>query len=485
MMIKKMYYYILYTFVAVGLLVVVPRRVDANEISSLSPLGLADSDMGLLSQEPSVQQLSDVEPSDWAFQAIQNLVETYGCLQGYPDGTFRGDRSLTRYEFAAGLNACLDVLGGLISQGQVSESDLESLRRLTTSFEPELAELGERIDALEADVAQLQAQTFSTTTKLSALADIHLNVPINAFEEETSTNITSRVHLNFDSSFTGRDRLRIRLLTTSGDQPLRPFLGLSRVNGLAGGTPFDVLVDDFYYRFPVGNRVDVALWANGLALGDIVSTSVLPFNGSVALAGSPRMYGTGMGGGVGLGVNFRLSDKLVFDTGYTVAAGPASDPAIGLAQGSPQSYLGQLAYLGETLQLAAVYTHGVRSTVFEGGLPGAVDTYGVLLRLTFGDLALGGYGAYSDFNGGDDFFWIVGGVLSDVLVEGSALGVYGGQTPQLVGSASNPVLIEGYYDFPINRHLRLTPALIYGNANFANGDDGTGLYGIVRASFRF
>lgn len=485
MTIKKMRYYILSTLMALGISVVGPRVVEANETSSVVPQDSTGSDLGLLSQVTSVQQLSDVGPSDWAFQALQNLVETYGCLQGYPDGTFRGDRSLTRYEFAAGLNACLDVLGVLINQGQVAESDLEALQRLTTSFETELAELGGRIDALEADVAGLQAQAFSTTTKLTGLVDVHLNVPIDTFEGETSTNITSRAHLNFDTSFTGRDRLRIQLLATSGDQPLRPFLGLSRVNGLAGSDPFDLRVDDFYYRFPAGDRIDIALWANGLALGDIVTTRVLPFSGNVALVGSPRMYGTGMGGGAGLGVSLRLSDQLVFDAGYTVASGPAGDPAIGIAQGSPQSYIGQLTYLGQTLQLGVVYAHGVRSTVFEGGLPGAVDTFGGLFRLTFGDLALGGYAAYSDFNGGDDFFWILGGEISDALVEGGNLGLYGGQTPQLTGSASNPVLIEAYYDFPVSRNLRLTPALIYGNANFANDDDGAGLYGIVRASFRF
>ena len=52
-------------------------------------------------QVTSVSQLSDVQPTDWAFQALQSLVERYGCIVGYPDKTFRGNRALTRYEFAA------------------------------------------------------------------------------------------------------------------------------------------------------------------------------------------------------------------------------------------------------------------------------------------------------------------------------------------------------------------------------------------------
>jgi S-layer homology domain len=51
----------------------------------------------------SVSELSDVQPTDWAFQALQSLVERYGVIAGYKDGTFKGDRALTRYEFAAGL----------------------------------------------------------------------------------------------------------------------------------------------------------------------------------------------------------------------------------------------------------------------------------------------------------------------------------------------------------------------------------------------
>jgi len=53
-----------------------------------------------LAQVTSVNQLLDVQPTDWAFQALQSLVERYGCIAGYPDGSYRGNRALNRYEFA-------------------------------------------------------------------------------------------------------------------------------------------------------------------------------------------------------------------------------------------------------------------------------------------------------------------------------------------------------------------------------------------------
>ncbi|MEB3160059.1 MAG: iron uptake porin [Synechocystis sp.] len=64
----------------------------------------------LLDQVTSISQFRDVSPTEWSFEALKNLVENYGCIVGYPDRTYRGDRPLTRNEFAAGLSACLTQL---------------------------------------------------------------------------------------------------------------------------------------------------------------------------------------------------------------------------------------------------------------------------------------------------------------------------------------------------------------------------------------
>jgi len=125
----------------------------------------------VMAQIPSVSQLSDVQPTDWAYQALQSLVERYGVIAGYSDGTFRGNRSLTRYEFAAGLNAALNRLNELIAAGSadlVRQEDLATLQKLQEEFGSELAILRGRIDTLEARSANLEEQQFSTTTKLNA-----------------------------------------------------------------------------------------------------------------------------------------------------------------------------------------------------------------------------------------------------------------------------------------------------------------------------
>jgi hypothetical protein len=81
-----------------------------------------------LSQFVNVSELQDVEPTSWAYESLRNLVERYGCIVGYPDSTFRGDRSLTREEFAAGLNACLNSMEKLIQENTtIIEEDIETL----------------------------------------------------------------------------------------------------------------------------------------------------------------------------------------------------------------------------------------------------------------------------------------------------------------------------------------------------------------------
>jgi hypothetical protein len=104
-----------------------------------------------------VYGLTDVQPGDWAFQALRNLIDNYGCLSGFPDGTFRGDRAVSRFEFAAGLSACLDQIV------EVLPEDIATVAQLQSSF---AAELNTRVDALEAEVEALRGTQFSTTTRL-------------------------------------------------------------------------------------------------------------------------------------------------------------------------------------------------------------------------------------------------------------------------------------------------------------------------------
>ncbi|WP_052672407.1 iron uptake porin [Aliterella atlantica] len=249
-----------------------------------------------MAQVTSVSQLSDVQPTDWAFQALQSLVERYGCIAGYPDGTYRGNRALTRYEFAAGLNACLDRVNELITTAtadSVSKEDLATLQRLQAEFSTELASLRGRLDALEMQASELEANQFSTTTKLTGNVFVNLTGAFadgtvlaegeTAFRTQPRTatpllrqidsdpNITlsNYIFLNFNTSFTGRDSLVTQLVSGNARSPANEFVSAGLFNTF--GTPYtdqtgtptsgfnSVYVRELFYSFPVGDNIQVAV----------------------------------------------------------------------------------------------------------------------------------------------------------------------------------------------------------------------------------
>src|SRR5689334_97220 len=88
---------------------------EANVLDQVNRYNKEGAGVSAQEQVTNVSQFSDVRPGDWAYEALRQLVERYGCIAGYPDSTYRGNRAMTRYEFAAGLNACLRQIEKLIA----------------------------------------------------------------------------------------------------------------------------------------------------------------------------------------------------------------------------------------------------------------------------------------------------------------------------------------------------------------------------------
>ncbi|MEB3332336.1 MAG: iron uptake porin [Synechococcaceae cyanobacterium] len=161
----KLFQRLLLAPVALGL--ATPVAVSAGEIASANGMAAVSEYMNqqdldrfkaweAQNQVTSINQFSDVKPTDWAYQALDNLIQRYGCVAGYPDGTYKGRQAMTRFEAAALLNACLDRITEITDE----------IQRLLNEFKTELAVLRGRVDKLEAKVGQLEATQFSTTTKL-------------------------------------------------------------------------------------------------------------------------------------------------------------------------------------------------------------------------------------------------------------------------------------------------------------------------------
>ena len=85
---------------------------------------------------------SDVTPQDWAYQAVAQLA-SQGVVNGYPDGTFKGQNSITRFEMAQ------MVAKAMARQGQVDAEQNAIINRLANEFSAELNNLGVRVSTLE------------------------------------------------------------------------------------------------------------------------------------------------------------------------------------------------------------------------------------------------------------------------------------------------------------------------------------------------
>ena len=261
-----------------------------------------------LAQVTSVSQLSDVQPTDWAFQALQSLVERYGCIAGYPNQTYRGNRAMTRYEFAAGLNACLERINELIATATgdlVKKEDLATLQKLQEQFAAELATLRGRVDAVEARTAELEANQFSTTTKLNGEVIIAGVGASGGAPNDSDPNIilVNRVRLNLTTSFTGKDSLITGLQAynflggVDGQGSLQQSLGLAapllssssartsfepqfpglNVNTLSGVGANSIQLYKLLYIFPVANKL--TLFAGTAAETSDAFPAITPFYG--------------------------------------------------------------------------------------------------------------------------------------------------------------------------------------------------------------
>jgi hypothetical protein len=101
--------------------------------------------------------LADVPANHWAYQAIASLAAD-GLIDGYPDGTFKGDRPLTRYEMAAivaRVIAKIEVAGA----GAASKTDLDKLQKLIAALKDELDALGVRVTSVEDALTSLDRRT--------------------------------------------------------------------------------------------------------------------------------------------------------------------------------------------------------------------------------------------------------------------------------------------------------------------------------------
>ncbi len=458
----------------------------------------------VIAQELTVSQLSDVKSTDWAFQALQSLTERYQCIS--PNPAFRGDTVLTRYEFAAGIQSCVNKLDEILNSGlqdKINQEDLRVLQSLQSEFATELAAIATKIDTLEPRTNQLDVQQFSPTTKLTGQAIFALSTggfssdriisPTGATitNSQPNTTLLYRLSLDLNTSFTGSDLLKIRLVTGSDGADdsvagfLEPNFG-SVLDYSIQGRNNQFSLARLYYSFNALDDLRVTV-APRMVAGDFVdknrfaSTSFIDFstqsliNNFVLL---PRP------GGAGAVIEWMPKNSPLQLRALYVAANadsPTSSPVANssLVDSTQLPILifpttgGDRGLFGDPyqgileLEYAPNKNFSLRLQYAGGKVVGSpFSAYGInfdwAMSDRFGIFGRYGYSGYNNtaFGNIQPQYWMFGLAFPDLFKQGAKAGVAIGQ-PLVVAQIGNATQtnIEAFYNYPINNQLRISPIL--------------------------
>ena len=524
----KLFQKLLLAPAALGLMAPVAASAADMNLAGVKQYAAADE------QVTSISQFSDVQPTDWAYQALSNLVERYGCVAGYPNGTFAGKKAMTRFEAAALLNACLDRVTEVTDQ----------LKKLMKEFEKELAILKGRVDGLEARVGTLEANQFSTTTKLHG--STYWVMGANSFGGngsaansalEGGTTFNYDLRLDLDTSFTGKDLLRTRL--RAGNFGQSGFAGgVDKTGGLVGlnalevsfeapAGPNIVAIDRLFYQFPLGSgftftggprvRQDdmLAMWPSAYPADTILDI--------FTYAGAPGAYPLTLGGGAGI---WWQKNGFSVSANYVSANANNGNPNTGgiMTSGAASTSGVQIGYAGSNWGAAFAYTYNQNGASVYGGnaTPFALtaaafnsNNYGLSAYWTpktagyIPSISTGW--AYSAFNASNTTTqitaaqnWYVGLQWADAFVKGNSLGMAVGQPTFVTAQNLNGAPQDGnyawewWYKFQVTDHISVTPAIFYLSnptgqtgftqaqaANLSTSNALNNFGGLIKTTFKF
>ena len=462
-------------------------------------------------QVTSVTQFTDVQPTDWAYQALSNLVEKYGCVAGYSNGTFAGGKAMTRFEAAALLSACLD---------RVTENT-EELNRLANDFAKELSILKGRVASAEKKIGTLEAMQFSTTTKLKGEATFVLG-GVDGARLANSSNVGNTafnydLRLSFDTSFTGKDLLKTRL--RSGNFSSTPFGSSSSLFKLDKAETYanTMTLDRLYYRFPAlakGINLTAGAQVRNTEMAWIPSAYKSDILDFFQVGGAPGVYNKATGSG--FGIEWAQPTKkgkpgFVANLNYVAQNGNDSTKGQFDEDGSLNT-LAQVGYRAPQYGIAFGYRYGTEGTRVRnfnalGGGSGALAA-----NQTSNGYAINAYwqpkksgiipsvsGAYgwntvsladgkqTPRGATDSQTWFAGLQWSDVFVKGNAAGFAigaPGNAPSLPDH-KKAIMWEAFYRYKVSDAVSVTPAVFYVSNNQGLKQNSSNYGGVIQTTFRF
>ena len=472
----------------------------------ISPIALGNNSESI----PSVSKLKNIQTTDWEYQALQSLARHYDCTPQWQKGN--NTRPINRFEFAVGLNSCLQQIENITSR-----QDLILLQRLQRDFASELSRLTIEIEQLETKVAQIESQRFSPTTRFNGQVLFFLT---NSFgEDDSETTFGYRTRLNFDTSFSGKDLLRVRLENRNAPR-LDDVTGssLSRLS-VDGDTDRATELSELSYTFFVGGKTEILFGTAGVSLndmGEVLNPFSSSSSGAISRFGRRDPATLRAPGGAGIGIKQELGDKILGFAGYFVNNEDIANPQAGRGLlDSSNSAIAQLVIEPkEELAIAATYTRTYErsddvnlmgSTGVEeanepfGNNATTSDNFGVQANweVTSG-LEIGGWFGYTSAQqqqNGNDGATILNGALTfafpDLGAEKNVGGIIIGVPPLISGHDDEdlvtdkiPFHIEALYRIELNDYIEITPGA-FAVFNPDTNDGNTIWVGTIRTEFSF
>jgi hypothetical protein len=499
-----------------------------------------ETSLSLMAQMANVSELTDVAPTSWAFAALQSLVERYGCITGYPNATFRGTQPITRYEFAAGVQACLGRLEEQLktsTDSLIRQEDLVLLKQLQEEFAAELATLRNRITNLETRTATLEKQQFSATTKFrgQVLTFVGSAFGDNA-DEANAFTFGYRARLNFLSSFSGKDLLttqfqarNLRLFNTATTFPAGRLSGITdeaRIVGSGATGEGRLSLFGMRYNFPLGDRLRIHIAAN--EADSILTKAVNTFGdsstGSVSYfgQGNPLVYPGEIQAGAG--VTLQISPQFAVDFGYYAEDG-ANNPApgSGLFNGGYTAFV-RSVFTSAAFKAVFIYSNAYSPRLgyntYAGSNAAKVQGAGAVVSDTFlaaafyrpapqievgasvatGDVRTLGVGTRGS---ADVWTYYVSLGIFDVGKKGNQLGFLVGMQPRLTGTSNDGVAqaiglpvgqrsdrnigihLEAFYTLQVSDTIAITPGIFWLTAPNHDSRNPDVVVGVVRTTFSF
>ncbi|MDZ8080879.1 MAG: iron uptake porin [Nostoc sp. DcaGUA01] len=534
--------------------IAIPTETETTQNSPVKSdiIPSSPSPVDPMAQVTSVSQLKDVQPSDWAFGALQSLVERYGCIAGYPDSNYRGNRALTRYEFAAGVNACLDRINELIATATndlLKPQDLTILQRLQEEFAAELGTLRGRVDSLEVRTAEIAANQFSTTTKLSGLLIVGLQGRTNnrgdvnprdgqkdTDDGGTNINVISLAQLYLTSQITPRSYLFTGLLAGRGGTTPRFTNSVSRNDVLLGYEfPTDsLIVSDLNLHWLVTDKLAVMVGTEGVSMpaafrgpNRVESAATGPLS---YFAQRNPILNTGYGHG-GIAIDWQFAKRASLQAIYTSYQPGNPNQGSGLFDGNTTTGVQLLLTPTDTIDLSLYYVNNYssdgclltfvgdecltavnsttgRSAPLQTNAVGATVTWQISKRISAG--AWGGYTkSYIPGQPGnvETTNYMVFLNFPDLFAKGNLGGIYVGQPPKITssnlpvgnnvpdfinsglgragGQPGTTTQIEAFYRFQLNDNISITPGIIHILQPGHTPDSDPVTIGILRSTFTF